>query len=58
MSGGSEVETPDGVKYFLAMGKIFSPNITKITLSNDSINTIIRKKDSNIFWFQLLHNKD
>ena len=58
MAGGEEVETPDGIKYFLAMGKIFNPNITKITLSNDSINTIIKKKDGEIFWFQLLENKD
>lgn len=58
MAGGEEVETPDGIKYFLAMGKIFNPNITKITLSNDTINTIIKEKDGEIFWFQLLENSD
>jgi hypothetical protein len=58
MAGGTEVETPDGIKYFLAMGKIFNPNIAKITLSKDSINAIIKEKDGNIFWFQLLQNKD
>ena len=50
MAGGTEVETPSG--------KIFNPNITKITLSNDLINTIIKEKDGEIFWFQLLDNKD
>jgi hypothetical protein len=58
MGGGIEVETPDGIKYFLAMGKIFNPNITKITLSNDLISTIVKEKDGNIFWFKLLDNKD
>ncbi|WP_435791682.1 hypothetical protein, partial [Clostridium sp.] len=58
MAAGLEVETPDGIKFFLAMGKIFNPNITKITLSNDLINTIIKEKDGNIFWFQLLGNKN
>jgi hypothetical protein len=58
MAGGTEVETPDGVKYFLAMGKIFNPEITKITLSNNSVNAIIKEKDGTIFWFQLLDNKD
>ena len=58
MAGGTEFETPDGIKYFLAMGKIFDPSITKITLSNDSIEVIIKEKDGNIFWFQLLDNKD
>jgi hypothetical protein len=58
MAAGLEVKTPDGIKFFLAMGKIFNPNITKITLSNDSINTIIKEKDGNIFWFQLLDNKN
>lgn len=58
MAGGAEVETPDGTKYFFAMGKIFNPNITKITLSNDLINTIIKEKDGEIFWFQLLEDKD
>ena len=58
MAGGLEVETPDGIKFFLAMGKIFNSNITKITISNDLINTIIKEKDGNIFWFQLLDNKD
>ena len=58
MAGGTEIETPDGRTYFLAMGKIFNPKITKITLSNDSINTIIKEKYGNIFWFQLLENKD
>jgi hypothetical protein len=58
MAGGTEVETPDGMKYFLAMGKIFNPEITKITLSNNSVNAIIKEKDGTIFWFQLLDNKD
>ena len=58
MAGGTEFETPDGIKYFLAMGKIFNPSITKITLSNDLIEVIIKEKDGNIFWFKLLEDKD
>jgi hypothetical protein len=58
MAGGTEFKTPDGIKYSLAMGKIFDPSITKITLSNDSIEAIIKEKNGNTFWFQLLDNKD
>lgn len=58
MAAGTDFETPNGIKYFLAMGKIFNPNITKVTLSNDMVNAIIKEKDGNIFWFQLIENKD
>jgi hypothetical protein len=58
MAGGTDFETPNGIKYFLAMGKIFNPNITKVTLSNDMVNAIIKERDGNIFWFQLIENKD
>jgi hypothetical protein len=58
MSGGTEIEAPSGMKYFLVMGKIYNSDIYKITLSNDSINTIVREKNGNTFWFKLLENKD
>ena len=40
------------------MGKIFNPNITKVTLSNDMVNAIIKERDGNIFWFHLIENQD
>jgi len=58
MASGKEIETPDGLKYYLAMGKIFDPDIVKLTINNDSINAIVKKKDDNIFWFKLLDNRD
>lgn len=57
MAGGTEFETPNGIKYYLAMGKIYNKNITKIILPNDMGNAIIKEKDGNIFWFQILENK-
>lgn len=58
MAGGTDFETPNGIKYFLAMGKIFNPNITKVTLANDMVNAIIKERNGNIFWFQLIENTD
>ncbi len=58
MAAGKEIKTPDGVKYYLAMGKIFSTDIVKLTLSNDKIDAVIKKKDDSIFWFKLLENED
>ena len=58
MACRTEAVTPDGTEYYLAMGIIHNSDITKITLSNDQINANIKEQDGNIFWFQLLENKD
>jgi hypothetical protein len=58
MAGGAEIEAPDGKKLFLAMGKIFNSDITKLTLSEKEISVVIKEKDGNRFWFKLLNNKN
>jgi hypothetical protein len=56
MAGGTEINTPNNKTYFLAMGKIFNHNITKLTIDSDKINAIIIKKHGSTFWFKLLDN--
>jgi hypothetical protein len=58
MAGGTEFETPDGKRCFLAMGKIFNLNITKLTLYDDQINAVIQENDGNRFWFKLLKDSN
>jgi hypothetical protein len=58
MSGLADIELSNGKKYFLAMGKIFNPEIVKLTLADDEINATIVERNGNVFWFKLLDNKD
>lgn len=53
----SEIAMPNGDKYYLATGRIYDSNISKLTLSSEEINTVIKEKDGVIFWFKLLDNK-
>lgn len=53
----SEITMPNGNKYYLATGRIYDSNISKLTLSSEEINAVIKEKDRVIFWFKLLDNK-
>lgn len=57
-AGGFDINIPNGKAYYLAFGKILDTKIKKITLNNDEITSVIVPKDNDIFWFQILDNKD
>ena len=53
-SGGVELHTPDGHQLYLVMGKIYSPQISKIIIGNEKIEAVIRGNGENTFWFRTL----
>ncbi|WP_291578326.1 hypothetical protein [Clostridium sp. UBA6640] len=57
MTAWSEITMPNGNKYYLATGRIYDSNISKLTLSGEEINAVIKEKDGAIFWFKLFNNK-
>lgn len=56
MAGGTEIKTPDGEKYFLAIGKIFNDNINELTIDSGKIRTELIKNRGTTFFIKLLDN--